>query len=103
VENSCASGGPGYARSQDGGSLSVPRGVCGAAGLPVGLALQPLGTAASFATLPYWRFLPVVVVAKEDFGGFADERERMALSAKVLRSLHVQGRPLPLSRESLYM
>jgi len=43
------------------------------------------------------------VVAKEDFGGLADERERMALSAKVLRSLHVQGRPLPLSRESLYM
>ena len=62
----------------------------------MGLALQPLGTAASFATLPYWRFLPVVVVAKEDFGGFADERERMALSAKVLRSLQVQGRPLPL-------
>ena len=52
---------------QDGGSLSVPRGVCGAAGLSVGLALQPLGTAASFATLPYWRFLPVVVVAKEDW------------------------------------
>ena len=36
-----------------GGSLSAPRGVRGAAGLPVGLALQPLGTAASFPTLPH--------------------------------------------------
>ena len=40
--------------------------------------------------------LPVVVVADEDFGGFSDERERTALSAKVLRLLQVQGRPLPL-------
>ena len=62
----------------------------------MGLVLQPLGTAASFPTFPYWRFLPVVVVANEDFGGFSDERERTALSAKVLRLLQVQGMPLPL-------
>ena len=40
--------------------------------------------------------LPVVVVAKEDFRGLANEGERQALSAQVLQSLQVEGRPLPL-------
>ena len=40
--------------------------------------------------------LPVVVVAREDFRGLADEGERRALSAQVLQSLLVKGRPLPL-------
>ena len=40
--------------------------------------------------------LPVVVVAREDFRGLADEGERRALSAQVLQSLLVEGGPLPL-------
>ena len=40
--------------------------------------------------------LPVVVVARQDFRGLADEGERRALSAQVLPSWLVEGKPLPL-------
>ena len=40
--------------------------------------------------------LPIVVVARTDFRNPAEEAERRDLSAQVLRSLLVEGRPLPL-------
>ena len=40
--------------------------------------------------------LPIVVVARADFRNPAEEAERRDLSAQVLRSLLVEGKPLPL-------
>ena len=40
--------------------------------------------------------LPIVVVARADFRNPAEEAERRDLTAQVLRSLLVEGRPLPL-------
>ncbi len=68
-----------------------------------GLGMTTAGHSSQFCNLVVLAILACCCDGQGRLGGFADERERMALSAKVLRSLHVQGRPLPLSLESLYM